>query len=75
MQSPNARQRIELLESLAGVKSSGVVAALRQNARSEHPAVREVAERIMGQLFGASWNRSRPIDKPVQAPPSDEGKS
>jgi len=74
IQSPSAAQRIELLEGLAGIKTNAVVAALRHNARSEHPALREVAERLMGQLFGAAWNRSRAIVPPVQPPLSDDGK-
>ena len=74
MQSPSAAQRAEILERLAGVKSPSFVAALRHNVRSEHPVLREVAERLMAQLFGPAWNRSRPIQPPVQPPPSDEAK-
>jgi hypothetical protein len=73
MQSQSPTQRIELLRSLAGMKTSTVVAALRHNAKSEHVGLREVAETLMAQLFGAAWNRNRPIAPPTQAPPSDDG--
>jgi hypothetical protein len=73
MHSGSASQRIELLRSLAGVKTASVVAALRHNAKSEHAALREVAETMMTAIFGASWNRSRAIVPPVQPPRSDEG--
>lgn len=74
MQSPSAKQRIELMESLSNVKSPTVIAALRHNAKSEHAGVRAVAERIMAQLFGPNWNRSRAIAPPVQPPPSPDDK-
>ena len=72
MQSPSASQRVELMDRLAGIKSPKVVAALRHNARSEHPQVRSVAERLMTQLFGPSWNVSRAIAPPVQPPSTEE---
>ena len=71
--SPSAAQRIELLKGLAGIKTAAVVAALRHNARSEHVALREVAEGMMAALFGPAWNKSRAISPPVQSPPSDDG--
>ncbi len=69
---PNPDQRVELIERLRGIKSPSVVAVLRQNAKSEHPAVRAAAESVMAQLFGANWNVTRPVPKPVQPPPSDD---
>ena len=72
MQSGSAQQRIELLESLAGTKHPAVIAALRHNAGSEHTRLKAVAERLMTQLFGPAWNRSRAITKPVQPPRTDE---
>ena len=72
IQSASAQQRMELLESLAGVKSASVAAAVRHNAKSEHAGVRAVAERMMAQLFGPNWNRSRAIAPPVQPPVTDD---
>jgi hypothetical protein len=73
MLSPSPSQRIDLLRSLAGMKTSVVVAALRHNVKSEHAGLREVAESLMAQRFGAAWNRSRAIVPPAQTPPSDDG--
>jgi hypothetical protein len=69
---PNPEQRVELIERLRGIKSPVVIATLRSNARSEHPLVRAAAESVMVQLFGANWNVTRPVPKPVQPPPSDD---
>ena len=49
-----------------GFMRDAVVAALRHNVRSENAELRQVAETLMGQLFGASWNKSRAISPPVQ---------
>ena len=70
--SPNAAQRIELMGRLAGHKSSGVIAALRTNAKSGNPAVRAAAEAVMAQMFGEKWNSARAVPKPVQPPRSDD---
>jgi hypothetical protein len=70
--SPSAAQRIELINRLRTVKSAAVVAALRANAGSQHPAVRAAAEAAMATLFGPNWNATRAIPKPVQPPPSDD---
>ena len=70
--SPSAAQRIDLINRLRGIKSAAVVAALRANAMSQHPAVRAAAEAAMASLFGPNWNATRPIPKPVQPPPSDD---
>ena len=72
MTSPSAAQRIDLINRLRGIKSAAVVAALRANAMSQHPAVRAAAEAAMASLFGPNWNATRPIPKPVQPPPSDD---
>ena len=72
MQSGSAQQRIELLESFAGVKHPAAIAAVRHNVTNEHPRLKAVAERLMSQLFGAAWNRSRAIPKPVQPPRTEE---
>jgi hypothetical protein len=70
--SPSAAQRIEIINRLRGIKSAAVVAALRVNAASQHPAVRAAAEAAMASLFGPNWNTTRPIAKPVQPPASDD---
>ena len=70
--SPSAAQRLELINHLRGIKSAAVVAALRANAASQHPAVRAAAEAAMASLFGPNWNATRAIPKPVQPPPSDD---
>ena len=70
--SPSAAQRVELINRLRTIKSATVVAALRANAASQHPAVRAAAEAAMASLFGPNWNATRPIPKPVQPPPSDD---
>ena len=72
MQSGSAQQRIELLESLAGIKHPAVIAALRHNAANEHTQLKAVAERLMNQIFGPAWNRSRAISKPVQPPRNED---
>ncbi|HZS37149.1 MAG TPA: hypothetical protein VFF06_09990 [Polyangia bacterium] len=69
---PNPNQRIEVIYKLGGFRSSAVIAALRANTRSEHAGVRAAAEQVMASLFGPDWNRSRPVPKPVQRPPSDD---
>jgi hypothetical protein len=69
---PNPDQRAELIERLRGVKSPAVVAALRANAKSEHPVLRAVVESVMAQMFGTNWNVTRAVPKPVQPPPSDD---
>jgi len=70
--SPSAAQRIELINRLRTIKSAAVVAALRANAGSQHPAVRAAAEAAMATMFGPNWNATRAIPKPVQPPPSDD---
>ncbi len=70
--SPSAAQRVELINRLRTIKSAAVVAALRANATSQHPAVRAAAEAAMATLFGPNWNATRAIAKPVQPPPSDD---
>ena len=70
--SPSAAQRVELINRLRTVRSAAVVAMLRANAASPHPAVRAAAEAAMGALFGPNWNATRAIPKPVQPPPSDD---
>ena len=70
--SPSAAQRIDLINRLRSVRSAAVVAALRANAGSQHPAVRAAAEAAMAMLFGPNWNATRPIAKPVQPPSSDD---
>ena len=70
--SPSPKQRMELLRRLIGVRSGPAVAALRANAKSEHPGVRATAEGVMAQLFGDKWNQSKGIPKPVQPPRSDD---
>ncbi len=70
--SPNAAQRIELMNQLAGHKSAAVVASLRANAQSANPTVRAAAETVMQAMFGANWNKFRPVPKPVQPPRTDD---
>ncbi len=70
--SPNPRQRIQLISELSGLRSSAVVAAIRSNAKSEHPGVRAAAEAAMAKMFGPSWNVTRPVSKPIQPPRSDD---
>ena len=70
--SPSAAQRIALIGKIRSVKSAAVVAALRANAASAHPGVRAAAEAAMAALFGANWNVTRAVAKPVQPPPSDD---
>ena len=70
--SPNPQQRLELLNALKGAKTHPVVQALRDNVKSEHPAVRAAAEEGMANLFDANWNRMRAVGKPVQPPGSDD---
>jgi len=70
--SPSAAQRIELINRLRTTRAAPVVAALRANAASAHPAVRAAAESAMAALFGPNWNTTRAIPKPVQTPPSDD---
>jgi hypothetical protein len=72
IQSPSAAQRIELMNALSSHKSAAVVAALRHNAKSEHPAVRATAETVMASMFGANWNKTRAVPKPVQPPRSED---
>ena len=69
----NPLQRAELLKELAKVKGHAQIAALmRAHTTSTHPAVRAAAEDGMAQFFGANWNRSKSIPKPVQPPRSDD---
>jgi hypothetical protein len=70
--APNPRQRLELIVALRGVKTPVVVAALRDNTKSEHPEVRAAAEQAMQAMFGENWNRFRSVPKPVQPPVSDD---
>jgi hypothetical protein len=70
--SPSAAQRIELINRVRGHRSNAVVAALRANTQSAHPGVRAAAEAAMAALFGANWNTTRPVPKPIQRPPSDD---
>jgi hypothetical protein len=70
--SPSAAQRIELIGRIRAVKSAAVVAALRANAASAHPAVRAAAEAAMASLFGPNWNTTRAVAKPQQPPRSDD---
>jgi hypothetical protein len=70
--SPSPSQRIELMQRLNGIKMSAVVQSLRHNAQSPHPGVRAVAEAQLASIFGANWNRMKPIPKPVQPPRSDD---
>lgn len=70
--TPNADQRVELIDQLKRHKSPAVVAALRANLASPHPRVRAAAESAMATLFGPNWNRTRPVPKPVQPPRSDD---
>ncbi len=72
IQSPSATQRVELMNALSSHKSAAVVAALRHNAKSEHPAVRATAESVMASMFGANWNKTRAVPKPVQPPRSED---
>ena len=60
------------MTALRGLKHAAVVAMLRDNAKSEHPEVREAAEQSMQAIFGPNWNRMRAVQKPVQPPVSDD---
>lgn len=71
--TPNNAQREQLLRKLAGTKSPAVIQMFRQSLTSAHAGVRAAAEAGMASLFGANWNRSRPIAPPVQPPRSDDG--
>jgi hypothetical protein len=70
--SPSAAQRIELIQKFNGIKAGAVVASLRANAQSAHPAVRAAAEAVMAAMFGPNWNRTAAIPKPVQPPHTDD---
>jgi hypothetical protein len=70
--APNPNQRIELIGRLRTFKSPVVVATLRDLVKSEDPSVRGAAESAMASLFGPNWNRTRPVPKPIQTPPSDD---
>jgi len=69
----NPLQRAALIRQLAdaGVKDVGFVALLRAFVKSEHAAVRGAAEYAMVRVFGPSWNRTRPIPRPIQPPHGD----
>lgn len=71
--TPNLAQRIQLMQRLLGTRSQAVIQLFRTNLTSPHPGVRRAAEAGMESLFGANWNRSRPIPPPVQPPRSDDG--
>jgi len=71
--TPNNSQRIRILQELASKRSPAVIQLLRAHLGSPHPGVRAAAEAGMVTLFGANWNRSRPIPPPVQPPRSDDG--
>lgn len=71
--TPNNGQRIRILQELASKRSPAVIQLLRAHLGSPHPGVRAAAEAGMVILFGANWNRSRPIPPPVQPPRSDDG--
>lgn len=75
-EAANPFQKAALLRQLgdAGVKDVSVVSLMRAYTTSAHPAVRAAAEYGMLRLFGPTWNRSRPIPKPVQPPRSDDDK-
>ncbi len=70
--SRNPQQRLELLAALKGLKSPTVVQALRDNVKSEDPAVRAAAEEGMATIFGPNWNRTRAVPKPEQPPASED---
>ena len=50
----------------------GTPTTLRAHVKVDHPSVRAAAEEGMVKLFGANWNRARPIPKPVQPPRGDD---
>lgn len=71
--TPNTRQRAELLRRLAGTKSPQVIHLFRSFLASPYDAVRRAAEDGMASLFGSQWNRARPISPPVQPPRGEDG--
>ena len=38
----------------------------------EHPGVRSTAETVMAGMFGANWNKTKAVPKPVQPPRSED---